>query len=370
MTVKKDKIFSFTMVKNEEDIIESFVRYNINIFDGMIILDNGSSDDTLKILKLLENEYLPIYSYEDENPEFDQFNKRNQLLLKAINEFKADLIVPLDADEFIISSNKGNPRKILEKVEPDTLGFVKWKTYVPDISRYKNKKFIPAKITLTRDETLEKYYKVIISKKLIKDYQAILTPGCHDLKYDNKYKNIINRIICTNLRIAHFPLRSKEQTFSKIVVGWINDLHRQDKSPGESFHWQKIFDHLKENEEIGNEDVMNFAKEYALKGDIPKINLHEDPIDTSFCKNIEIIYTPDKVNPTSNLLESFEFLSMSHINFRKEAIAEEKRLKDEITGLSRELELKKEDEKHLKKKITEYENSLSWRITSPLRKIK
>ena len=34
------KIFSISMVKNEMDIIESFVRYNANIFDGMIILDN------------------------------------------------------------------------------------------------------------------------------------------------------------------------------------------------------------------------------------------------------------------------------------------------------------------------------------------
>ena len=33
------KIFTITMVKNEMDIIESFIRYNLNIVDGMIILD-------------------------------------------------------------------------------------------------------------------------------------------------------------------------------------------------------------------------------------------------------------------------------------------------------------------------------------------
>ena len=48
------QIFSISMVKNEMDVIESFVRYNLNILDGMIILDNGSTDDTLKILKLLQ----------------------------------------------------------------------------------------------------------------------------------------------------------------------------------------------------------------------------------------------------------------------------------------------------------------------------
>ena len=46
------KIFSISMVKNEMDIIESFVRYNANILDGMIILDNKSTDDTVKILEI------------------------------------------------------------------------------------------------------------------------------------------------------------------------------------------------------------------------------------------------------------------------------------------------------------------------------
>lgn len=44
------KIVSITMVKNEVDIIESFVRYHLKIFDEMIILDNGSTDETVNII--------------------------------------------------------------------------------------------------------------------------------------------------------------------------------------------------------------------------------------------------------------------------------------------------------------------------------
>jgi len=336
------------MVKNEEDVIESFVRYNINIFDGMIILDNGSHDDTLNILRLLENEGFSLYIFEDENHEFDQFNKRNQLLSKVINEFKADIIVPLDADEFIISTNNHNPRKIIENIGSNILCLVKWKTYVPDFNKNNNNKFIPAKITLSRDESLEEFYKVIIPKELIIDYHAILTPGSHDLKYDLKYENLVKRVFTPNLRIAHFPIRSKDQTLSKIVVGWINELHRNDRVVGASFHWENIFNKLKENEEIVNEDVENFAKEYALNSKVSEVNLYEDPIDLSFCNNLEIIYTKDKVNPISNIINCFEFLSLTHLNFRKESINEEKRLKHEIA---------------------EYKNSLSWRTTSPIRKI-
>ena len=114
MSVKK-QTFSINMVKNEMDIIESFLRYHINIFDGMIFLDNNSTDKTLNILNLLKNEGLPIYIFEDEDEEFDFQKKMNRILLIAVEKFKADIIVPLDADEFLISSNKGNPKEILDQ---------------------------------------------------------------------------------------------------------------------------------------------------------------------------------------------------------------------------------------------------------------
>ena len=150
------------MVKNEMDIIESFVRYNINIFDGMIILDNGSTDDTLEILKLLKSEGLSLFLLEDGDREYDQAAKMNQLLLKAVNEFNADIIVPLDADEFLVSAIKGNPRKIMEKIDDTSYFQIKWKTYIPDFEKNENKTFIPSKITFVRDESLEEFYKVII----------------------------------------------------------------------------------------------------------------------------------------------------------------------------------------------------------------
>lgn len=374
MEIRK-RIFSITMVKNEEDIIESFVRYNINIFDGMIILDNGSHDNTLNILKLLKNEGLSIFIFEDKKAEYDQFNKLNMLLLKAVNEFDADLIVPLDADEFITSTKKGNPKKILEKIGSNHFGLVKWKTYVPDFKKDYENKFIPKKITFAREDILEEYYKVIVPKELVTDYNAKLTTGSHNLIYDQKYDDVI-KCIYPNLRISHFPLRSKEQTFSKIAVGWINTLQWENRGGEQGYHWQKIFNKLKENEYLENEDVIDYAKKYALKGEISQINLIEDPIDTTFCNNLEIIYSNHKMKPISNLLENFERISMSHLDFKKETsnniaemIEKEKLLKIEINMLMNQLAAEAEEKKLLMSKISIYGNSLSWKITSPIRKV-
>ena len=43
------KIASVTVVRNECDIIEEFVRYNLNFFDEMHIINHLSTDSTLNI---------------------------------------------------------------------------------------------------------------------------------------------------------------------------------------------------------------------------------------------------------------------------------------------------------------------------------
>ena len=372
MSITK-QIFSISIVKNEMDILESFVRYHTNIFDGMIFLDNKSTDKSVNILTLLKNEGLPIYIFEDEDEEFNFQKKINQILLIAVEKFKADIIVPLDADEFLISSKKGNPRKILERIEFPTFNLAKWKTFVPTFNKENVEKFIPSKIIYARDDAVETFYKAILPRELVEKYNVELVNGSHDLTYDQQYKNSIKRIYNSDLIIAHYPIRSKEQTISKIVVGWINEMNRFDRKEGENFHWKKIFNQIKKDEEIDNEDIINFAKEFALKEDNLQINIQEDPIDLTFCHNLEIIYTPDKINPFSNLLERFEFLSKSHLDFKRKSIYNETCYNDKIDDLSMKLsELHNEkvvEEKFLNGKIDQYKNSLSWKITSPLRKI-
>ena len=137
-------------------------------------------------------------------------------------------------------------------------------------------------------------------------------------------------------------------------MGWIN-THRPEKVKGESSHWQKIFNKIKENDDIKNEDVIEYAKEYALEGEVSHINLIEDPIDLSFCNRTEIIYSQSKVKPISNLLTSFERITKSNLNYKKESY-------HNIAVLI-------EEKKYLKGKIASYESSTSWKITSPIRRI-
>ena len=89
-------------------------------------------------------------------------------------------------------------------------------------------KFIPSKIVYARDTAVEKFYKTILPRELVEKYHVELINGSHDLIYDQQYEDSIKRVYNSDLNIAHYPIRSKEQTISKIVVGWINELNRFD----------------------------------------------------------------------------------------------------------------------------------------------
>jgi hypothetical protein len=196
----------------------------------------------------------------------------------------------------------------------------------------------------------------------VEKFNVKIAKGSHNLKYDPQFENKLKREIITDLQMAHFPIRSKEQTISKISVGWINNLSSIESKENQSWHWQNIFNHLKENEKIEDDDIVNFAKTYALENEKTNVKIEEEPIDLSFCENIEIKYTNEKVNSLANLLGACESLSMNNLDLKLDKL---------------ELEMKysklKEDkfikEKQLKDKIEEYKNSNSWIITAPIRKL-
>ena len=61
------KLFGATMLRNEADIVESFVRHNLGVLDGLVAVDHGSADGTSEILAALVREGLPLDIRRDES---------------------------------------------------------------------------------------------------------------------------------------------------------------------------------------------------------------------------------------------------------------------------------------------------------------
>lgn len=321
------KIISITTVKNEADIIESFIRYHLNIVDEMIILNNGSTDDTNYILNQLLAENLPITVIDDKDKYFKPVQKMNFLLKKAIQEYGADIVCPIDVDEFI-TSDTGNPRDFIEHIDQHTYYKLKWRTYVPTKDDDVHEKFIPSRMTYIRDENLEEY-KVILHKNLFNEFDASLTVGSHELQYDRKqYSDKVKCEICDDLIMAHFPLRSKEQTISKVLVSYSNLLCRIEVNPNLGFHkshYAPMFFRIKKEGDVSDNDVIEFAKRYSTKGnevdEDEEIKIIHHPMKFDFCDDLSIKYE-FTLNPLSNVLEHYVYLAKEVNKFKKEKINE------------------------------------------------
>ena len=110
--IKKNKIVVVSMVKNIGDIVESFVRHCLSFADEIIVSEHRSSDDTYDILQKLQKEGLPVFLEQCTMIEQAQSEIITRLLYQAVNIHDADIVIPLDGDEFIVNTDSPMATKI------------------------------------------------------------------------------------------------------------------------------------------------------------------------------------------------------------------------------------------------------------------
>ena len=224
------KIMSYTMVNNEGEIIESFIRYNYNFVDEMVVIDNGCTDNTIKILRNLINEGYKIKIFDESLEAFDQFRLDNKYLDLIIRKYEPDIILPLDADEFIIADE--NPRNALEKLNLNSIYYVNWRWYVMTEKDNIDEKFIPLRLQYCLDRAPWNYSdgspvtKVIIPAKYYQENKLTMSMGHHTV-YGNKKINI-HKI--SNIKIAHYRAISENQLINKISCYTVRDISTLDNN--------------------------------------------------------------------------------------------------------------------------------------------
>jgi len=250
------------MIKNEADIIESYLRYHLHIFDGIVILDNGSTDRTMEIISLMQKEGLPIEVKEDDSLAFAQGDKTTELIDYTFKHFAPDLIFPLDVDEFLTApASPENPRRLIDRLQTGKKIYYLEQdyTYFP-VHINEKELFIPRRITYA--SPIKDYWpKVVVSREIWESYSPVISGGNHDLLFD---KGDLEQEILAPLKIRHFPYRSLEQAKSKIAVGWINTLASYSYNVGHNYHWQALFEIIKHNNfNLRLEDILEHNEEHV-----------------------------------------------------------------------------------------------------------
>lgn len=245
------KIASISMVKNEADIIESFVRHTLRIVDVMYIMDHQSTDNTWMLLQKLKSEGLPLVLDRYMETAYSQSAITTDLMWRSVKD-GADLVVPLDADEFIVSDvpdfTAKDCRMLLETLDMELLHAWKHILYFFDDAA---EEVFPLKRKLCRWEVVDGKRagsggkiagKVILSKEIINSWQMSIGMGNHYVVVKDKdAEKIYNGKTLKGIHLAHFAYRSEVQLQSKGVVGWLHTVSRYSSMTDKAFHWQKIF---------------------------------------------------------------------------------------------------------------------------------
>ena len=219
------KIVAFTMVNNESEIIESFIRYTANFVDSIVIIDNGCTDNTIEIVNRikLEGKY-DIHVFDESLEAYNQFRLDNKYLNYIIKNMQPDLILPLDADEFLTADT--NPREILESLPLDRIYYINWRWYVLTGKEDFTESFIPKRITYCLEDAAWNYVtkqpvtKVIIPAKYYRDMGLTMAMGHHHV-YGNDQARIEHR---TDLELGHYRICSADQLVYKTSCYTMRDI--------------------------------------------------------------------------------------------------------------------------------------------------
>ncbi len=274
------KVVSVSMVRNEEDVIELFVRHNLHVVDEMIIVDHLSSDTTVDILDSLVAEGLPIQIVKETHPGYYQAKILTREMRRAARELSADWVIPLDADEFL-TSQTGDTRKLFEGLERSKVNAILWKTYVPRSLDLKDNSFLFDRIRYRREPEASPYPKVIVPGKIAGKRGMQLKMGSHGVRDYSQLRNkTLEMVLMGDLCLAHFPVRSETQVKLKALQSRMALVVSLGSKTTVGKHHRPIFDALRNGEDVSGERIAEYAFDYAVADEFRSqpISLVEDPM--------------------------------------------------------------------------------------------
>ena len=272
------KLVGLSMVRNESDVIETFIRHNLTLLDELHIVDHDSSDNTREILTLLKQEGLPIHIYHYNELEFAPERVLNHMMQHILNnDADIDYIFPLDADEFIYCPSREKLNAFLTLIPQNRVGMYIWRGYLPSSTEY-DPDFICHFTDQRKEEILTP--KVIIPRAIAET--CILTIGSHYM-IDSDGKEIKSTVfiepnnqqfyywfierfqaefITTNdLWLGHYPIRSTIQQIKKVLEKSIT-MVMEKKGYRDSAWENQLRDLLTHNLDISLDELRLIAYNY------------------------------------------------------------------------------------------------------------
>lgn len=259
------KIAAASMIKDECDIIELFIRINSSWADHFFILDNGSSDHTPHILRRLAEEGYPVTVTQDPAIHYRQAEMTTRLVQGIAARQEFDFIFPIDGDEFI--ADPETFKASLSALGSSQVGSVEWSTLVPNDGTVMTR---PAPLFdgFSRRRTeIRGVHKVVIPNGLAQ--KTAIQMGNH-LVHDASGTPV--KEVPLPVPLFHVPVRSKEQITAKALIGSHKMSIKEGRKKGEAFHWDLIAGFIRSsNFVLSDEQLRDIALGYGSSEGDPKV---------------------------------------------------------------------------------------------------
>lgn len=268
------KIAAVTMVKNESDIIELFIKINSDFFDHFFIIDHCSTDGTLSILDQLIYEGHPITCVKIENIAFNQSKIITDLVREVSISGDYSYVMPIDCDEFIeTGKHEFFKDLLLEKKSEIDIVYLPWKGFCPTSINYFGTE-APLLNFKARAKELHQYYKVILSSEFSKE--CTVEAGNHDAFNEN----VLNcRRFLSPINLYHVPVRSPEQLIRKVILGAHAFSQNIDRVAGQGYHWDELATMIRnKNYQLTEGDLLDISIKYASDPNLDNELLIESPV--------------------------------------------------------------------------------------------
>jgi len=247
-TLPAMRLVAVSIVKNEADIIEPFVRHTLAWVDHHFVFDHDSTDGTREILGALRREGLPLTLHSDDALGNLQQARNLFLTRLAAREQSADWIIPLDADE-ILTGLGG--RAALERAlagcdgtRPTSLPMVDYFPTTEDDAGLAN----PVLRLRHCESAPPRTRKVMIPRALALDEGVSAGKGSHALQRGSEV--LPDQPLRDGFHLAHLALRSPQHQVLRVVLAELQKLSRGQAHAGLDVHYRLGFQLLAENPDL------------------------------------------------------------------------------------------------------------------------
>lgn len=264
------KLFGAATLRNEADIVESFVRHNLSLVDGLVVVDHGSSDGTSEILQALVAEGLALDVERDESAGHLQSEIMTRAVRRAFAQRAADFVFALDGDEFLKAPRRELLGDVLATLPHGLHAAMSWQTYVPEFdegSPAPGTALARAKRRLAEER--HGMHKVIVARAFAETPAAVIAAGNHVVLPSEGHAIALQpvkhaRISADVVALAHLPVRSARQLTNKIVVGWLAHCAARRSNADLAFHWRELYRELADGATPSVERLRAIAANYGL----------------------------------------------------------------------------------------------------------